>query len=265
MHTSILKQLNKYNLNLMSSSNTNTGNNKENQEKSVNIFGFNKECDSDQEENSLNAKTCGLSENSKEELIDTEDDVSSLGGCIAKIEVYEKMKFEKLEIRRSAKKNKTEIWDKSAMKKVKINEDITKYTEEFKFESKDSDFILYDEINKHYIKKERNTPDITRKGDKKRKTIKFSTQKVTYQYPKQKEGNFNFYESNDEKSDYEGSVKEEAAVDEEEDGNGNEIAKKKTRTVKMGSKVELVEKVKEVKDSSANNNEGEEEGESANN
>jgi len=90
------------------------------------------------------------------------DDCESNGSHIKNIDLYDRLNFQRIQVKRSSLKAKTNV--------VRPKLNITKYTEEI-------------------IKYVEEIPEVeTNKVERKRqRTIKFSTQKVTFQYPKEKE------------------------------------------------------------------------------
>lgn len=83
---------------------------------------------------------------------------------IKNIDLYDRLNFQRLQVKRSSVKYKTNICVKPKINIQKITEEIYKYVEDIEPQQQQS------------------STNVTRK-----RTIKFSTQKVTYQYPKIKE------------------------------------------------------------------------------
>lgn len=83
---------------------------------------------------------------------------------IKNIDLYDRLNFQRLQVKRSSVKCKTNICVKPKINIQKITEEIYKYVEDIEPQQTQS------------------STNITRK-----RTIKFATQKVTYQYPKMKE------------------------------------------------------------------------------
>jgi hypothetical protein len=92
-------------------------------------------------------------------------DIDSKLSHIQKIDLYDRLNFKRLAIKRNSRKGKTEMLVKNKFNIEKFTEDITKITE-------DIPLILV-------------TPPIREKERK--KTIRFANKRVTFQYPKERE------------------------------------------------------------------------------
>jgi hypothetical protein len=106
----------------------------------------------------------------KEKDNNSENDTSL--NHIKKIDVYDRLNFKRIMVKRNSRKVKTEICPKMNFTIEKFTDEIVKITEELTINNRVSD-INEDE-------------PLTRSNNKKR-TIRFNNKKVTYQYPKEKE------------------------------------------------------------------------------
>jgi len=89
---------------------------------------------------------------------------------IDKIDLYDRLNFKRIAIKRNTRKGKTELCTKKNFRIEKFTEDITKITEDLEFTH------LSPDVNKlRGLEKER------------KKTIRFANKRTTYQYPKEKE------------------------------------------------------------------------------
>lgn len=150
---------------------------------SKNIFGFGKEedeVDNDQEE------LINIHENDENTHASDDNktiDDTDLGFKCPKIDLYERLNFQKLKVR-SKKRFQTEIGGPSKiLQKENINNEITKIVEEIKVHGSKTDDHLVFNKDHHYFETKKSI-DKSR-GRKEKKTIKFSTQQVTFQYPKE--------------------------------------------------------------------------------
>ena len=102
---------------------------------------------------------------------------------IDKIDLYDRLNFKRIVIKRNTRKGKTELCTKKNFRIEKFTEDITKITEDLEVAHFSPD------VNKlRGLEKER------------KKTIRFANKRTTYQYPKEKES---FKWNNDKTTHYE--------------------------------------------------------------
>lgn len=127
-------------------------------EKNV-VFDFGQ--DSDNEEH------CKLPLNTKEK--DTEDgnlsDLDSTLGHIQKIDLYDRLNFKRLAIKRNSRKGKTQMIQNKKFNIENFTDDIKKITED----------VCLTSLTTPIREKER------------KKTIRFADKRTTYQYPKERE------------------------------------------------------------------------------
>ena len=98
---------------------------------------------------------------------DKYSEVNELGKQIKNMDLYERMNFKRIMVKRNSKKGKTGISKSSAPIFEKFTTDIVKYTEVCK------EAIAYNKS--------------TKKIGERTKKVQFATTKTTYQYPKEKE------------------------------------------------------------------------------
>ena len=161
--------------------------------KDTNLFDFGK----DTEDSNLNS----LSLQDKEDQQKTEKDKTDYSEKVSEktelgsdhsgelkcpqIDVYERLNFQKLKVRRK-KRFQTEIGGPSKiLQKFQVSQEITKIVEEMNFGSKTDDHLRFNE-KKKYFETKKSIDKSERSNDKeKKRTIKFSARKTTFQYPKE--------------------------------------------------------------------------------
>lgn len=132
-------------------------------------------------------------------------DDESTNSHIKNIDLYDRLNFQRIQVKRSSLKAKTNVVQPK-LNITKYTEDIIKYVEEIPLEPTSSSKNI---------------------GERKRqRTIKFSTQKVTFQYPKKEEAIKSLFgdikEEEEEKPNEKVVEENENENDEDEvDGNGN--------------------------------------------
>ena len=142
--------------------------------------------------------TDNLSLNKAKDILDNLNKDDSSINHIKNIDLYDRMNFHRIQVKRSSVKSKTNVLIKTKLNIEKFTEEIVKYVEDIP------------EVPKKF------TSDLEDRSKRKPRTIKFATQKVTFQYPKTTEKiNSNFSDCNT--SDL---IKEE---DDEEGNNKNNI------------------------------------------
>lgn len=92
---------------------------------------------------------------------------------IKNIDVYDRLNFKRLQVKRNSRKGKTSKCPKMNFTIEKFTDEITKITEDLQYVNMRTDNLS-------------NVNENGRSGNKK-KTIRFAAKKVTYQYPKEKE------------------------------------------------------------------------------
>jgi hypothetical protein len=124
------------------------------------VFDFGR--DSDTEDHHCKSS---IQNNEKESEDGNLSDLDSNLGHIQKIDLYDRLNFKRLAIKRNSRKGKTQMISNKKFNIEKLTEDITKITEEECFAS----------LTNPIREKER------------KKTIRFADKRTTYQYPKERE------------------------------------------------------------------------------
>lgn len=127
-------------------------------------------------------------------------DSDSSSKHIKNIDIYDRMNFKRIEIKRSSLKAKTNICAVPKLNITKFTDEIVKYVEEIP----ETEIQLSSKnINSGIVKK---------------RTIKFATQKVTFQYPKDKEVIKSMFDEQIKEEDDEGRLSERKS-EKNDDGN----------------------------------------------
>jgi hypothetical protein len=100
---------------------------------------------------------------------------------IKNIDVYDRLNFKRIQVKRNSRKVKTEKCPKMNFTIEKFSDEITKITEELSILNSKSANIVGETLGR---------------SDTKKRTIRFNNKKVTYQYPKEKENVFNLLTTN---------------------------------------------------------------------
>lgn len=190
----------------------------ENSPKKQVVFNFNdsdKEVEKDDIErssknNSPNSKR-KFSNNDKEKHDDKDNksDGKNSINHIKNIDVYDRLNFNRLQVKRNSRKGQTSKCPKINFTIEKFTDEITKITEDLSLAN---------------FKSENLANFNNRRSDNKKRTIRFAEKKVTYQYPKEKEiiSNFEkekiksmFSDKEDKEEDTETANKDENIEDDE--------------------------------------------------